>query len=119
MTRAIIISGLALLLALLLLYPLAHAQEHQHPAADVPLHDKFYSRWMMPSDRNRSCCNRQDCAPARAFFENGKWMVWSKIRRSFIEVPKSAIESEADVPMGAHLCENSSGVLCFGVGTGG
>jgi len=72
----------------------------------------------MPSDRSRSCCNKVDCAPARAFFENGKWMVWSKVKSAFIEVPKGAIEQEADVPMGAHLCENSSGILCFGVGNG-
>jgi hypothetical protein len=99
----------------------AAAQEHHHPPQDAEMHDLFYQHWMMPDDRSRSCCNKHDCAPAEARFDRqtGRWMAFSRIRQEWVEVPEAKIEHERDVPMGAHLCENSSGVLCFGVGTGG
>ena len=42
----------------------ANAQEHRHhPAADMALHEKFYSTWYMPDQPTRSCCNMADCYP--------------------------------------------------------
>jgi hypothetical protein len=40
---------------------LAQDQHRHHPAADVPLHEKFYSTWYMPDQPTKSCCNKADC----------------------------------------------------------
>jgi hypothetical protein len=110
-----------LILALALLAPtMAHSQEHRHPQGDAALHDAFYSKWMRPDDRSKSCCSKQDCRPARAYFdrERRKWIAWSVVRSQWMEIPERIIERERDVPTGPHLCENTSGLLCFGVGNG-
>jgi hypothetical protein len=50
----------------------ASAQEHRHPQQDEQLHYKFYSTWMMPDNPKRSCCNKADCYPTEARFEDGR-----------------------------------------------
>src|ERR1700726_4476629 len=41
----------------------AIAQEHLHPPQDQTIHEQFYSTWMMPDNRNLSCCRNVDCSP--------------------------------------------------------
>ena len=49
------------------------AQEGHHPSRNQAIHERFYSTWMMPQNRNVSCCHNQDCSPAEARSENGDW----------------------------------------------
>jgi hypothetical protein len=50
----------------------AFAQGHrQHPSEDMPLHEKFYSTWLMPDNPSRSCCNKADCYPTEAKIVGG------------------------------------------------
>ena len=57
--------GLAII-ALVAPTPEAIAQEHRaHPAADMPLHEKFYSTWYMPDQPTKSCCNKAVAIPRR------------------------------------------------------
>ena len=99
----------------------AHAQEH-HPQE---IHEKFYSTWMMPSNRTISCCHNEDCSPAETRFQNGHWMA-RKVGETglFTEIPNHSIETERDTPDGrSHVCGRNSGgymtVFCFIAGTGG
>lgn len=96
-----------------------------HPPQDMPLHERFYSGWMMPDNPTRSCCNQMDCYPTEAKFEGGRW--WAKRREdgAWIMIPESKIERTRDMPDArAHLCAPppSAGgpqVFCFGAGAGG
>jgi hypothetical protein len=121
MTRWLIIAAALIGLTLLLLYPLAraHAQEHHHPGkvitGDV---GRFYSGWMRPDDRSQSCCDRRDCDSTDARMENGRWRAYSRLQNRWIDIPATRVEREREIPPGAHLCENSAGVICFGVGGG-
>lgn len=57
-----------LALALLMLPLAAAAQEHNHTShrfEDLDLHVRYYRTWMRPDMPQYSCCNEQDCAPAR------------------------------------------------------
>ena len=49
----------------------AHARHH--PPADIPIHEKFYSNWMMPDRPTASCCNNRDCYPTEVRFRDGFW----------------------------------------------
>lgn len=122
MTRWLIIAAALMGLMLLLLYPLAraHAQGHMH--GDKPIDaevGRFYSGWMQPSNRAISCCNRLDCEAVEARIDSGRWRAFSRLQNRWIDIPASKIEREREVPPGAHLCENSTGVICFGAGAGG
>lgn len=127
MTRRLIIALMLLILALVLLYPLAHAQEpRHHPTADMPLHEKFYSNWYMPDNPGKSCCNKADCYPTEIKYvagvlfakrrEDGKWLL----------VPAAKIETKRDNPDGRnHMCAPPPGgsyppdtVFCFSLGSG-
>jgi hypothetical protein len=52
----------------------AIAQEGHHPSRDQAIHERFYSTWMMPQNRNVSCCHNEDCSPAEARLEDGNWI---------------------------------------------
>jgi hypothetical protein len=108
-----------LLLLLTLLPSAVMAQEHIHPGrvitGDV---GRFYSGWMRPDDRSQSCCNRIDCDSTDARMENGRWRAYSRLQNRWIDIPATRVEREREIPPGAHLCENSSGVICFGAGGG-
>ena len=81
----------------------ATAQEHRdHPAADIPLHEKLYSSWYMPDQPTRSCCNKVDCYPTEVRVrgnmifarrrEDGKWLLIPFTRWSIIgTIPTAAI----------------------------
>jgi hypothetical protein len=106
----------------------AEAQEHRaHPAADMALHEKFYSTWYMPDQPTRSCCNMADCYPTEvraqgsAIFarrrEDGKWLL----------VPPHKVERHRDNPDGRnHICapppsassQAPDTVYCFTLGGG-
>jgi hypothetical protein len=55
LTAPVLISGI-----LILAVGPAIAQENHHPARDHAIHERFYSTWMMPDNRNVSCCHNQD-----------------------------------------------------------
>lgn len=129
MTRWIVIATGLLTLALLLLYPLAHAQDVQHrhhPAADMPLHEKFYSTWYMPDNPNKSCCNLADCYPTEVRFHSGHWQAKRREDGKWLFVPDAKVEQHRDNPDGRnHLCApppNASDppdtVFCFSLGSG-
>jgi hypothetical protein len=93
-------------LVLIALVVPAKAQEHRaHPAADLPLHEKFYSSWYMPDQPTKSCCNKADCYPTEVRMqgdmifarrrEDGKWLL----------VPSHKVERHRDNPDGRnHIC---------------
>jgi hypothetical protein len=122
MTRWLIIAASLIGLALLLLYPLARAGAQEHIHGNKPIDaevGKFYGSWMRPDARSQSCCNRLDCDATEARMDKGRWRAFSKLQNRWIDIPATKVEREREIPPGAHLCENSSGVICFGAGAGG
>lgn len=97
-------------LLFLAMSPVRGEEAHGHTHAGAV--GAFYQNWMMPDN--------QDCAPAEAKLENGRWLA----RRlgetgSFTPVPHSKIEQDRDSPDGRnHLCARRDGfggltVFCF------
>lgn len=129
MTRAILIALGLFLLALLLLYPLAHAgaQEHRHPAADMPIHEKFYSTWFMPDAPTKSCCNKADCYPTEVRMSGGRIQAKRREDGKWLTIPEAKIERNRDNPDGRnHLCAPKpqpaypeDTVFCFTLGGAG
>ena len=113
---------------LLLFFTSAVAQEHRHPPQHEALHEQFYATWFKPNggkDREKSCCNQQDCSPAEMRRVAGHWQGRRIGKDSvWIDIPDDLIESnQADPresPDGAsHLCVHFSGyVLCAVLGGG-
>lgn len=117
---------LSLLLTLLLL-PAAAQEQHTHPAADMPIHEKFYSTWYMPDEPSKSCCNKADCYPTEVKFKDGQWWALRREDQKYIPVPKHKVEMNRDNPDGRnHLCAPSpkatayppDTVFCFSLGGG-
>jgi hypothetical protein len=109
------------------LAPEAIAQEHRaHPAADMPLHEKFYSTWYMPDQPTKSCCNKADCYPTQVKFQDGQWWALRREDGRYIPVPWSKVEQRRDNPDGRnHLCapppsshHAPNTVFCFALGGG-
>jgi hypothetical protein len=101
MTRNIILAGAILLLALLFLYPFAHAQEHHHPTETIyGATAKFYETWRMPSNRSMSCCSKQDCYATEAHIARGKWVARQRENGKWMEVPAERVEFDRDSPDG-------------------
>lgn len=104
----------------------ASAQEHRHPLQDEQLHYKFYSTWMMPDNPNRSCCNKADCYPTEARFEDGQWFARRREDGKFLRIPALKVEQNRDSPDGRnHLCapppsgyQPPDTVFCFKPGAG-
>lgn len=123
----LILSFFALVIALGTI-ALAQEKHHGHPAKDMPIHERFYSNWMMPDNRGVSCCHNEDCAPAEAFRKDGKWFARKEgTGGAYSEIPPQKVETERDSPDGrSHLCERRYGtsagvptVFCFIPGAGG
>ncbi|SRR6266566_4810750 len=111
----------------------ARSQDHNgHPPQDQAIHKRFYSTWMMPRDRQRSCCNEADCSPAESRLDSGGHWEARKVEdkdADFTKVPEEDVEHQRDSPDGrSHLCgwrarglivtEGSYHVLCFIPGAG-
>lgn len=129
--RVLLVVGL---LGALFLCQKCSAQEmemapHANRPQDLPLHEKFYSNWMMPSNRDVSCCHNQDCEPAESRFENGHWLARkvSEPDKEFTPIPDEKIEHDRDSPDGrSHICGRRYGfnggeltVFCFLPASGG
>jgi len=105
------------------------AQEHHsgHTAADITIHEKFYSTWFMPDQPTKSCCNQADCYPTQAKFEDGHWMAQRREDGKFIPIPPQKIERNRDNPDGrSHVCMPPATatyyppntIFCFSLGGG-
>ena len=122
-----LVAAISLIVAAPALGTHARAQERHagHPAADMPIHEKFYSTWYMPDNPAKSCCNKQDCCPTEIKYvgttlfarrrEDGQWIV----------VPAQKIERHRDNPDGRnHVCmpppnhSKAGSVFCFSRGGG-
>ena len=125
------LAGLALAIAILMIAAFfqlsqAHAQEHNHPAADAAIHEKFYSSWMMPDRPEISCCNRQDCYPTEVRFRDGFWEAKRREDGVYVRVPWEKVEKNRDSPDGRnHVCMpppnrgyQGAEVFCFALGSG-
>jgi hypothetical protein len=101
----------------------ARAQEHHHPAADVPLHEKFYSTWYMPDQPLKSCCNKADCYPTEIKYVGTTLLARRREDGEWIVVPPQKIERHRDNPDGRnHVCmpppnhSQAGSVFCFSLG---
>jgi len=117
----------AAIVALVASAPRSGAQEHRvHPAADLPLHEKFYSTWFMPDNPAKSCCNKADCYPTEIKYVGGEVYARRREDGKYIPIPPQKVEHNRDNPDGrSHLCApppNSSypadTVFCFSLGGG-
>jgi hypothetical protein len=101
-------------------------QHRHHPAADVPLHEKFYSSWYMPDNPKKSCCNKADCYPTEITYRDGEVFAKRREDGKWLRIPAVKIETRRDNPDGRnHLCApppNASyppdTVFCFALGAG-
>jgi hypothetical protein len=101
-------------------------QHRHHPAADLPLHEKFYSTWYMPDNPKKSCCNKADCYPTEITYRDGEVFAKRREDGKWLRVPAVKIEARRDNPDGRnHLCApppNASyppdTVFCFTLGSG-
>lgn len=119
--------ALALVAVLIIRASNAIAQEHQHPPADVPIHEKFYSTWFMPDQPTKSCCNKSDCYPTEVRISGGRIQAKRREDGKWLTIPEAKIERNRDNPDGRnHLCApmpqpafSDDTVFCFTLGTGG
>jgi hypothetical protein len=98
---------------------------HHHPPQDVPIHEKFYSTWMMPDRPTASCCNNRDCYPTEVRFRDGFWEAKRREDGVYVRIPWQKVEQNRDNPDGrSHVCmpppETYRGdeVYCFSLGGG-
>lgn len=104
----------------------ARGAEHAHPAADVPLHEKFYSTWYMPDNPKKSCCNKSDCYPTTVRFNEGRLEARRREDGAWLPIPPNKIERNRDNPDGRnHICAPPPNaayppntVFCFALGGG-
>lgn len=120
-----LITAILAALAMLACATTATAQERHHPAQDAPIHEKFYSTWMMPDRPDMSCCNKQDCYPTEARFSEGQWWAQRREDGQWLPVPWEKVERNRDTPDGrSHMCAPPPGrsvgdvVFCFSLGGG-
>ena len=128
--RTLFVASLTAIIAaslILVLRGQAVAQEHrEHPAADLPLHEKFYSTWYMPDEPTRSCCNKADCYPTQVKFHDGQWWAMRREDGKYIPIPWKKVEVHRNNPDGRnHLCapppsphQPPNAVYCFALGGG-
>lgn len=118
--------GLIVLACIAALFGLTRASaQHQHPPADVPLHEQFYSTWMMPDNPSISCCHNRDCYPTEARHDEQGWLAKRREDGKWLRVPAPKVEQNRDNPDGRnHLCAPTPEtaalveVFCFTVGSG-
>jgi hypothetical protein len=108
-----------------LMWPV-HAQEHHHPGQTEAV-DRFYSTWFMPDEPTKSCCNKADCYPTSARFQNGQWWAQRREDHEWLPIPWNKVEQNRDNPDGrSHLCAPAPNtaayppltVFCFSLGGG-
>lgn len=113
-------SMVALAIAILVTPALA-----QHPAHDMPLHEKFYSNWFMPDQPNKSCCNKADCYPTQVLFHDNHWYAQRREDGMWLFIPDNKVERNRDNPDGrSHVCAppplnfgfSPFTVFCFSLG---
>jgi hypothetical protein len=102
-------------------------QHRHHPAADMPLHEKFYSTWYMPDNPTTSCCNKADCYPTEVKVEGGSIFARRREDGKWLFIPARKVERNRDNPDGRnHLCApppsaaaySPDTVFCFTLGSG-
>jgi len=98
---------------------------NHHPPQDVPLHEKFYSTWMMPDRPSASCCNNRDCYPTEVRFHDGFWEAKRREDGAYVRIPWQKVEQNRDNPDGrSHVCMpppssyRDDVVYCFTLGAG-
>lgn len=95
------------------------AEAHRHPPQDAAIHETFYSTWMRPDDRARSCCGKEDCYPVEAKKVGGTWFFKRRETGEWTPVPPEKIEYERDNPDGRnHVCDTGAYTYCFILGGG-
>ncbi len=108
---------------------MVHGAENHHPPEHQELHEKFYSHWNMPDNRDASgarvasCCNNEDCFPTQFKREHGQWYVRVRDGSHFVPVPASKLESNypdaEDSPDGqGHACMIGDYIFCAVLGSG-
>jgi len=125
MTR-LLAALLVLLPALALAQTPPHDHHRHHPAADMPLHEKFYSTWYMPDNPNKSCCNKADCYPTEITYRDGDLFARRREDGKWLRIPAAKIENRRDNPDGRnHICAPppvsyypADTVFCFALGSG-
>lgn len=111
----------------------ARGDDHKHPPQDAAIHEKFYKKWMMPTNRAVSCCHDEDCKPAEAYMKDGRWYARHVGDPGpFNLIPKDRVDmglpDSPDPPDArSHLCgrrygggfnNNEFSVFCFIAGNG-
>ena len=101
-----VVAAISLMVASHALATLARAQEHHagHPAADMPIHEKFYSTWFMPDEPTKSCCNKADCYPTEATFKDGQWFARRREDGKYIPIPWQKVERNSGQPRRQKPC---------------
>lgn len=79
-----------------------------------------YSKWMQPHRPDRSCCNKQDCAPVQARFDVQRGLYEALIAGEWRAIPPHIIldpgKPENATPDGSyHACwlRSTGELLCF------
>ncbi len=122
MIRDIIKAVMIIIVVILVFYPLAHAQDHQHPDKTITgATAKFYETWERPDAPGASCCNRSDCDVAVEVKKlGGEWWARKRSGGPLISIPAEKIERRRDSPDGqSHLCSVGGTVICFLPAAGG
>jgi len=131
------LASLALAIAILMIAAVfqlsqARAQDHNHPAADVAIHEKFYADWLRPDENMRtdgarvhSCCNNKDCAPVDAVEHKSDGTIWMlrHADQRWILVPPEKLEhsypdQRQSPDIRAHMCSSGNTVFCAVLGGG-
>jgi hypothetical protein len=119
--RSLAILYFVAVIVLLLLRPLAHAEEHRHGNEVLPdAVGRFYESWKMPYLPTSSCCNKADCYPVEAHMAHGIWYFRHRESGDWVPVPDKAIELNRDSPDSRnHVCASpGKNVFCFKSGGG-
>lgn len=115
---------LGIIIAAILIFFLYSQANAQHRMQDMPMHQRFYSTWMMPDNRAMSCCSNQDCRPAASKQVDGEWYAKPDGENDWMHVPSGKVEKDRDTPDGqSHVCyrryDKSYVIYCFIAGVGG
>jgi hypothetical protein len=85
----------------------------------IPAHDG-YEKWMQPHRPTVSCCNKQDCEPVEARYDDARKIYQAKIRGEWVDIPRRIVldpkKPENHSPDGSfHACWNrvTNELLCF------
>jgi hypothetical protein len=80
----------------------------------------FYEKWMQPPKPTVSCCNKQDCEPVEARFDEKRGIYQAYIEGQWVDIPQNIVldpkKPENASPDGSyHACWNrtTKELLCF------